>query len=337
MPGFTILSPTFNHEKYIGECIESVLAQTFSDWEMIILDDGSTDGTGEIASAFAAGDPRISYHRQENKGIFRLAETYNKGLALARGRYISILECDDLWEPSKLERQYAILESKPGVVVCWGRAQALVSETMEIQTLSPKAGMHNTVLWPNNPVGTILNALYLENMIPAVTISIRRTALEAIGGFKQPAEFPTTDLPTLLDLAMQGPFYFDEQIIAQWRVYSNQMTKMYPVQMVNQRWQYVLGHLSACSPEIRFLLTITEAQINRHFHRRLLTSYATSGRYRLMRGEFSDARKDYLRAIFYPSFGSPVWRLRAITGYIYSLFHRNVEGLSRKLGKVSYK
>jgi glycosyltransferase involved in cell wall biosynthesis len=337
MPVFTILSPTFNHEKYIGECISSALAQTFTDWEMIILDDGSTDKTGEIAAKFAREDPRINYYGQENQGIFRLAETNNKGLAMARGRYISILECDDRWEPEKLQRQFDILEARSEVVVCWGRAQALVAETLEIQTLSPEAGVNNTKLWPNRPVGTILNALYLENMIPAVTITLRRSALEAIGGFRQPAEFPTTDLPTLLDLALQGEFYFDDAILAQWRVYSNQMTKMYPIMMLNQRWKYVIGHWSACPPAIQSRLTISESDIKRHFRRRQLAAYATSGRYRLMRGEFSSARYDYLKAIFFPSLSGLAWRLRAITGYIFSLFHRDVEGFSRKLGKVSYK
>ncbi len=337
MPAFTILSPTFNHERFIAKCIDSVLAQNFTDWEMIILDDGSTDKTGEIAARFASVDPRIQYHRQENQGIFSLAETNNKGLSMARGRYISILECDDCWEPEKLQRQFDILESHPEVVVCWGRAQALVAETQEVQNLSPKAGRYDTTVWPNQPPGSILNALYLENMIPAVTITMRRTALEAIGGFRQPAEFPTTDLPTLLDLALQGEFYFDGDILAQWTVYSNQMTKMYPVAMLNQRWNYVLGHLGALSPEIQSRLTISESDINRHFRHRQLIAYATSGRYKLMRKAFSSARQDYLRAIFYPSFTGITWRLRAITGYFFSLLHRDVEGLSRKLGKVSYK
>lgn len=337
MPIFTVLSPAYNHEKYIGECIQSVLLQSFTDWEMIILDDGSSDKTGEIAAKFALEDSRIKYHSQKNHGIFRLAETYNKGLSMARGRYISILECDDRWEPYKLQRQNEILESRPEVVVCWGRAQALVAETHEIQALSPKEGVNNTTLWPNCPIGTILNALYLENMIPAVTLTIRRSILEEIGGFTQPAEFPTTDLPTLLELALKGEFYFDEAILAQWRVYSIQITKMYPVKMVNQRWKHVLNHLLTCSLAIKSHLTVTEKQINRHFRLRLLTAYATSGRYKLMRGDYSGARKDYLRAIFFPSPTGVIWRLRAITGFFFSLFHLNIEGLARILGKVSYK
>jgi len=336
MPVFTILSATYNHERYLENCILSVLAQTFSDWEMILLDDGSTDHTGEIASQYADRDPRIRYIRQENQGIFKLAVTNNKGLSMARGRYISILEGDDCWEPDKLQRQFEILEANPDVVVCWGRAEALVAETREIQSISPKQGGEDPC-WTNRPTGTILNLLYLENMIPAVTITMRKSALDKIGGFKQPAEFPTTDLPTLLNLALAGAFWFDEKVIAQWRVYSRQMTKMYPVQMMNRRWNYVLSHVEGLDPGVRSILNITKAMIDRHFRKRLLVAYATSGRYRLIRGEYREARKDYLRAIFYPLPLQPLWRLRAITGCLFSLFHANVETLSRKLGKVSYK
>lgn len=337
MATFSILTPTYNHEKYIAECIRSAQAQTFTDWEMIITDDGSTDNTGSIAQAFAVQDPRISYHRQENQGIFNLAQTNNTALSKASGKFISILEGDDLWEPHKLQRQFDHLETHPEVVICWGRAAARVAGTGEIQNYAPRQGVINTTIWPNIPPGTILNALYLENMIPAATITIRRTALEAIGGFKQPAEFPTTDLPTLLDLALQGAFYFDDAILAQWRVYSNQMTKMYPVKMVNQRRKYVLAHRKALSNDVQSRLAVTESQINRHFKNRLLIAHATSGRYKLIRGEFGEARKDYLRAIFYPAAGNFLWRIRAITGLFFSLFHHDVEGLSRRLGKVSYK
>ena len=337
MPAFTILTPVYNHEQYLEPCIASVRAQTLRDWEMIILDDGSADGTAEIARRWVEKDKRIRYYRQENQGIFSLAGTYNKGLSNSHGRYISILEGDDLWEPEKLHRQYAVMEENPEVVVTWGRAGALVAETLKTQRFSPEEDITGGEFWPNRPVGAILNALYLENMIPAVTITIRKTALEAIGGFKQPPDFPTTDLPTLADLALQGAFYFDDHILGQWRVYSTQATKMFPVKMLQRRWKFVLDHFESLDASVKIHLSVSASQINSHFKNRLMIAYATSGRYRLMRGEFPEAREDYVMAIFYPLPGNLLWRLRAIIGYLYSLFHLNVEGLSRKLGKVSYK
>ena len=79
----SIITPTYNHEKFIGKCIESVLAQSYPHWEQIIVDDGSNDGTEEIVASY--NDERIKYIKQENKGIWRLKETYNKALKNSNG------------------------------------------------------------------------------------------------------------------------------------------------------------------------------------------------------------------------------------------------------------
>ena len=337
MPLFTILTPVYNHSKYLEECIRSVIAQTFSEWEMIIIDDGSTDESAAIAESWSRKDGRIRLVRQQNQGIFRLAETYNRGLREAKGKYISILEGDDLWEPDKLRRQHDILEERPGVVVSWGRAARIQAGSGERSGVIPAEHTAIPSNWNNDPPGTVLGALYIENFIPAVTITMRRSALEESGGFIQPHEFPTTDLPTLMELALKGGFHFDDQVIAAWRVYSRQTTKLYPVEMLTQRWEYSLDHYRKLDGQLKDRIRISDRDINRYFSRRMVVAYATSGRYRLIRKEFAGARKDYIRAIFYPSFSYPVWRLRAITGLIFSLFHKDVEGLSGRLGKVTYK
>ncbi len=337
MSVFTILTPAYNHEKYLGECILSVVRQSFPDWEMIIIDDGSTDRTAEIAASWSQRESRIRLIRQENQGIFCLAETYNKGLQKAGGRYISILEGDDLWEPDKLQRQFDILEKRPEVVVAWGRAAKVQAETGERQGIIPAEGSVIPDRWKNIPTGVVLESLYIENMIPAVTITMRRSVLEEAGGFIQPPEFPTTDLPTLMELALKGSFCFDEKVIAAWRVYSRQTTKLFPVAMLTQRWRYCLNHYGKLDPLKKKQLKTDERQINRHFKKRMMVAYAISGRYKLIRREFRQARHDYLKAIFYPSFSNPVWRLRAITGLIFSLFQKDVEGLSQRMGKVTYK
>jgi len=337
MPLFTVLTPTYNHENYLEDCILSVIGQTFQDWEMIILDDGSTDKTPEIAEYWAKKDSRITFIRQPNQGVFRLAETYNKGLKIAQGRYISILEGDDLWETIKLQRQKEVLENNPDVVVAWGRAIKIQAETRRNLGTIPGKDVSKPSTWTNKPAGTILDAFYIENMIPAVTVTMRKSALNETGGFIQPINFPTTDLPTLMELALKGEFFFDEKVLASWRVYGEQTTKLYPVKMLNQRWQYCRDHFTRLNPVIKERLTVDEKVINQHFKNRMMVAYALSGRYKLIRKEFNSARQDYIRAIFYPSFSNPVWRLRAITGLFFSFFHKDVEGLSRAMGKVSYK
>jgi len=103
LPLVTILTPTYNHSRFIEDCIRSLLAQSFQDWEQIIIDDGSTDDTREKTGGFH--DERITYIYQNHTGLERLGETYNRGLRLARRKYVAILEGDDMWPKHKLELQ----------------------------------------------------------------------------------------------------------------------------------------------------------------------------------------------------------------------------------------
>lgn len=98
----SVVMPSYNTGKFIEETIRSVLAQTYSDWELLIIDDCSTDNTDEIVSGFLS-DPRIRYFKNEkNSGA---AVSRNRALREAQGKWIAFLDSDDLWEPEKLERQ----------------------------------------------------------------------------------------------------------------------------------------------------------------------------------------------------------------------------------------
>ena len=115
-PLVSIITPTYNHEKYIAECIISVQNQIYSNWEMIIVDDGSTDRTYEIAKELASNDSRIKVFTQENKGIFKLAETYNLALQKSVGSLIAVLEGDDVWLPKKLVLQVQEFEKNKEII-----------------------------------------------------------------------------------------------------------------------------------------------------------------------------------------------------------------------------
>lgn len=101
----SIITPTYNCGRFIAQTIESVLAQTYTDWEMIIVDDCSTDDTSHIVGGYA--DPRIHYmHNDTNSGA---AISRNRALRQAKGRWIAFLDSDDLWEPTKLQEQVAFM------------------------------------------------------------------------------------------------------------------------------------------------------------------------------------------------------------------------------------
>ncbi len=111
-PLVSVVIPAYNHERFIGAGIDSVLNQTMSDLELIIVDDGSTDNTAEVIKAY--NDPRISYTWQENQDAYN---TINRGMRMARGRYISILNSDDVYTTDRLEKCLQHIEKMGAEVV----------------------------------------------------------------------------------------------------------------------------------------------------------------------------------------------------------------------------
>lgn len=110
----SIITPVYNGERFIRETLDSVLHQTYPDWEMIVVDDGSKDRSAAIVEEYAAKDNRIRLLRQANAGS---AAARNKGIHCANGQYIALLDADDLWEPSFLESQLKLMKAKDAIVV----------------------------------------------------------------------------------------------------------------------------------------------------------------------------------------------------------------------------
>jgi|GEM_PF-420147 len=129
VPKVTVLIPVFNGEKYLKECLDSILTQTFTDLECLLIDDGSTDGSEAVIKSFA--DPRVRYVKNEkNLGI---ANTRNKGFDLARGEYVAFIDCDDVSVPDRLEKQVAFMEAHPEAGICGGFMQSMEADGTLIQ------------------------------------------------------------------------------------------------------------------------------------------------------------------------------------------------------------
>ena len=106
----SVIMPAYNAEKYIGQAIESVQKQTYENWELLIIDDGSTDKTCELVNQKALEDSRICLHKNpENKGV---SYTRNRGVQLAKGEWIAFLDSDDMWQPEKLQKQIDLAANK---------------------------------------------------------------------------------------------------------------------------------------------------------------------------------------------------------------------------------
>ena len=160
-PLVSVIMPAYNAEKYIGEAIVSVLSQTYANWELIILDDCSTDHTAEIAERFVGFDSRIRLLRNlRNMGV---ARTRNRGLELAEGQWIALLDSDDVWHSDKLEKQLMRAEeSGADIVYC---SYSLVGENGENLSdyMVPKTTTYDDML--------------KENVLSCTTVLLRRAML----------------------------------------------------------------------------------------------------------------------------------------------------------------
>ena len=132
-PKVSIIMPAYNASATIGEAINSVLLQTYTDRELIVVDDCSSDNTVEIVKALAQKDPRIALHvNRENMGT---AETRNTAVRRAKGEYLAFLDSDDMWRPDKLEKQLKLIEETGAVISYTGTAYMNASGEMSGYTL----------------------------------------------------------------------------------------------------------------------------------------------------------------------------------------------------------
>lgn len=166
----SVITPAFNASAHLAETIESCLAQSHADFEMLLVDDGSTDETAEIANRYAAADPRVRVFRIPNGGQ---AAARNLAIASARGQCFALLDSDDLWMPDYLERQLDTLSRYPSIDVVTANAINL--------------GGHSSgeAFWPASealrPI-TLLDMIAREDAVHIFSV-FRRTVINRVGGF----------------------------------------------------------------------------------------------------------------------------------------------------------
>lgn len=176
-PRASVVVPAYNALGTVEATIRSVLGQTMDDLELVVIDDGSTDGSAELAEELAAGDSRMHVFRQANGGT---AAARNAGIARATGEFVSFLDNDDLWMPRYLELMTTALDSAPEAGLSYTDAWILDDETKRIRT--------RTVMdfFPTVParasVPTLLRTMLSSNFIMS-SVTVRRDVLEQLGGF----------------------------------------------------------------------------------------------------------------------------------------------------------
>ncbi|MBD0302712.1 MAG: glycosyltransferase [Tolypothrix sp. T3-bin4] len=190
MPIISVVIPAYNSEKTIRDTIESVLQQSFKDFELIVIDDGSQDSTYQVVSSFS--DPRVRVFSYPNAGV---SASRNRGITKANGEFLAFLDADDLWTPDKLEAQLRALEDNPQAAVAYSWTDYIDESG---QFLHP--GNHPTAT--GDVYSDLLVNDFLENGSNPL---IRREALRKVGGFDESLCGPE-DWELFIRLAACYPF-----------------------------------------------------------------------------------------------------------------------------------
>ena len=202
----SIITPLYNKEKYIEETIKSVQNQTYRDWEMIIIDDCSTDAGAEIVQRLCKNDSRIRFVKNQNN--LGAARSRNKAIDLARGRYVAFLDADDLWVSSKLERQISYMKER-SCAFCFSSC-GVVDENSNREKNVRKV-----------PDVVDFHTLLKGNVIPCLTVVLDRKEFSRI----EMPQIGHEDYALWLKLLQQGKMaYGINEVLAYYREYVNSLS-----------------------------------------------------------------------------------------------------------------
>lgn len=168
MPLVSVIIPTRNRSALLQQALASVRHQTLTDWECVVVDDGSTDDTPDVALALGRVDGRLRYVRQDSQG--GISRARNSGIQAARAPFIAFLDDDDRWYPEKLALQLAVFDANPEVGLVCARIR--------------KHGLKEQI-WPAGavPLRPTFLDLVRSNVVPTSTVVVRRSAVDEAGGF----------------------------------------------------------------------------------------------------------------------------------------------------------
>jgi glycosyltransferase involved in cell wall biosynthesis len=263
MPEVSIVIPTYNSAAYLLEAVNSVLAQTFQDLEVIVIDDGSTDNTEAAMSQFG---PPVRYLRQSNGGV---AVARNRGIEESRGRYVAFLDADDTWLPNKLERQFEAFK-KSDNKVCYTAFTVVDSDLTPIRIAhSQRRGK------------TLEDLLLRGNIVGSIcTVLCERALLQGVGGFDSSLS-QCADWDMWVRLAARTDFLYVDEPLVTYRQHASNMSRNAPL----------LEHDSLRVLEKGFAMPELPAQLRAQ--RR--TAFARN--YMVLAGTYSHARQylDFLR------------------------------------------
>jgi glycosyltransferase involved in cell wall biosynthesis len=210
-PVVSILMPVFNGAAYVGQAIESALAQSYPDFELIVVNDGSTDSSAEVIRPYLA-DPRIRYFEQPNGGV---AAARNAAIRVAKGRYIGFLDQDDLWLPEKLQLQVQYLDSHPDVGLVHAN-QSYIDSAGRPTRLPFDDGFAKVSDW-------CFGELFVRNRIAVLTVLARKSVFDRLGPLNETIA-GGDDYEMWLRISKHFPIGHHDQVVAHYRTHESNVS-----------------------------------------------------------------------------------------------------------------
>lgn len=271
-PRVSVIIPAYNAEAFIGECLDSVIGQTYQDFEIVVVNDGSSDATESVLKRYR---DRIVYFVQENRGV---AAARNIGLGLASGEFVALLDADDYWLPEYLERQVSLLEKRmTAALVC--SDVYLLADGKVTRTLSVISSERHLLRKPIN---------YWHIFVSSVVA--HRRAIIDVGGFDESLRY-MEDLDLWMRLARAGyEFMHNPLPLAVYRMHASNAT--------GDLGRKIDGHVALCRKLLRtYPLSANDRRDLVAYLRHRRAGYRTAAVDNLLEGELLAARRYFAKAV----------------------------------------
>jgi glycosyltransferase involved in cell wall biosynthesis len=272
-PKVSALVVTYNHGRYIAEALDSIYAQTYGDYEVIVVDDGSADDTADLMGRW----PRALYHYQRNQGP---NAALNQALDLARGEYVAFLAADDTWMPDRLARQVPILEERPEVGLVYGDALVVDQEGR------PLCRFNQVYPVRGGDVAVELFAHYC--FVSSQTLLIRRSWFEKTGGFWGPAAI--SDYLKWIEIAIYAGVAYVDAVLGTYRRHQGNATRANAGDLKYRSTLAGLAELLDRHPAFA-------ERLGPHVTRRFSNVYFRNGVHHMVHGDIETARRLFGEAL----------------------------------------
>jgi alpha-1,3-rhamnosyltransferase len=234
-PLVSVIVPSYNHEKYIEQCINSIINQTYPNVELIVIDDGSRDNSRPLLKKLSALH-KFKYVEQENRGV---SATLNRGITeFASGKYIACVASDDWWELDKLATQVEFYENNPQMGFVFGNARIV-----------DDSGIGNKMVINEQDLKLSFERLLVKNMVTALTVMVKKDVFDVIGKFDEKLAIEDWDM--WLRIADKYPFAYINRCQANYRMhnmnhYSNHLKMLEQEKIIVDKWKGRTGYIAAC-------------------------------------------------------------------------------------------